>query len=172
MSITVESASVARARRRKRTAITLLVVAVILGGAFYYAASYWTKPAKSTAACTPTLNPTGPFSPHQVTVNVYNATSRSGLAAAVGKQLKDRGFVLGTVANDPAKKQIKGAAEVRFGPAGQRAAPLVQALVAGAVPVLDTRADASVDLVLGDAYAQLVAATAGPTDASSDGSGC
>ena len=33
MSITVESASVARARRRKRTAITLLVVIAMLAGA-------------------------------------------------------------------------------------------------------------------------------------------
>jgi hypothetical protein len=171
VSITVESASVARARKRKRTAITLLVVAAILAGSFYYAASYWNRPARTNATCTPTLNPTGPVSPRQVTLNVYNATNRSGLAASVSRLAKERGFVLGTVANDPAKKQIKGPAEVRFGPAGERAAPLVQALVAGAVPVKDTRADASVDLVLGDAYTQLAPAPTNSTQPATD-DGC
>lgn len=162
MSITVESASVARARRRKRTAITLLVIIAILAGAFYYASSYWTKGATRAtpaASCTATLDPTGPVYPSQVTVNVYNATTRTGLAASVGRLVKARGFVLGTVSNDPARKSIPGTAEVRYGPAGERAATLVKGLVAGAVLVKDTRADASVDLVLGSAYKELVTAT-------------
>ena len=74
MSITVESASVARARRRKRTAITLLVVIAMLAGAFYYASSYWSKGSTKAAApaCTITAGPSGPVYPSQVTVNVYN----------------------------------------------------------------------------------------------------
>lgn len=170
MSITVESASVARARRRKRTAITLLLVAAILAGTFYYASSYWNKPAgRSTATCTPTIDPSGPISPRQVTVNVYNATNRTGLAASVGKLVKDRGFILGTVGNDSSKKQIKGPAEVRFGPAGERASALVVALVTGAVAVKDTRADASVDLVLGEGYSALVTPTAPVPTTGADG---
>ena len=161
MSITVESASVARARRRKRTAITLLVVIAVLAGAFYYASSYWTKGATkaSGSACTITADPTGPIYPSQVTVNVYNATSRTGLATSVGRSVKARGFVLGTVANDTSKKQITGTAEIRFGSAGERAAALVQTLVAGSTLVKDTRADASVDLVLGAGYNELATAT-------------
>lgn len=162
MSITVESASVARARRRKRTAITLLVVIGVLAAAFYYASSYWTKgPAKASggASCTITADPTGPVYPSQVTVNVYNATSRSGLAASVGRLVSARGFVLGTVANDPLRRSIPGSAEIRHGTAGERAAKLVQTLVTGATLVKDTRADASVDLVLGTAYKDLVTAT-------------
>ncbi len=162
MSITVESASVARARRRKRTAITLVVVIGILAAAFYYASSYWSKGATRAASaptCTITPGPSGPVFPSQVTVNVYNATSRTGLAASVGRIVTARGFVLGTVANDPAKKSIPGTAEVRYGAAGERAAKLVQTLVAGATLVKDTRADASVDLVLGSGYKELVTAT-------------
>jgi len=161
VSITVESASVARARRRKRTAITLLVVVAMLAGAFYYASSYWAKGATKAAApaCTITAGPTGPVYPSQVTVNVYNSTSRTGLAATVGRLVKGRGFVLGTVANDPSKKQVAGPAEIRFGSAGERAATLVQGLVAGATLVKDTRADASVDLVLGAGYKEMATAT-------------
>ena len=47
----------------------------------------------------------------------------------------------------------------RHGPAGERAAKLVQSLVPGATLLKDTRADASVDLVLGTAYKDLVTAT-------------
>ena len=161
MSITVESASVARARRRKRTAITLLVVIAMLAGAFYYASSYWSKGSTKAAApaCTITAGPSGPVYPSQVTVNVYNATSRTGLAATVGRLVKAKGFVLGTVSNDPAKKQIPGTAEVRYGSAGERAAVLVQTLVSGAPLVKDTRADASVDLVLGSGYKEMATST-------------
>jgi hypothetical protein len=162
VSITVESASVARARRRKRTAITLLVVIGLLAAAFYYASSYWTRgPSRASggSACTVTADPSGPVYPTQVTVNVFNATSRTGLAASVGRLVSARGFVLGTVSNDPLRKSIPGTAEVRYGPAGERAAKLVQSLVPGATLLKDTRADASVDLVLGTAYKDLVTAT-------------
>ena len=161
MSFTVESESVARSRRNRRAAITVAVIVALLFGVFYFAASYWnTPPTKSTpaaaASCTPSA---GAIKPSQITVNVYNATSRTGLAASVGRSVKARGFVLGTVANDTSKKQITGTAEIRFGSAGERAAALVQTLVAGSTLVKDTRADASVDLVLGAGYKELATAT-------------
>lgn len=37
----------------------------------------------------------------QVTVNVFNASSRSGLANDVGNQLEERGFLTGQVTNNP-----------------------------------------------------------------------
>lgn len=166
MSITVESESVGRVRRHKTTAITLLVLIGILAGAFYYASSYWTQgPAKAAPApsCTSAADPSGQIYPSQVTVNVYNATSRAGLAASTGKLVRDRGFIVGTVANDPARKAVAGTAEVRFGPVGARAATLVQGLVEGAVLVPDTRADSSVDLVIGAAFKSLAVATSTAT---------
>ena len=63
------------------------------------------------------------------------------------------------MSNDPAKKQIPGTAEVRYGSAGERAAALVKTLVAGATLVKDTRADASVDLVLGSGYKEMATST-------------
>ncbi|MEI2766500.1 MAG: LytR C-terminal domain-containing protein [Dermatophilaceae bacterium] len=163
MSYVVESQASAQARRRRRTAITLAVVAVVLAGAFYYAQSYWNRSAStptSAASCTPTPGAGGQLAPGQVTVNVLNATKRSGLAGATAKIVKERGFVVGRIENDPLKKAVPQPAEVRYGPAGEASATLVLGLVAGAVPLPDTRADASVDLVLGEGFTALAQPTA------------
>lgn len=165
MSYVVESDSTRRAKKRRRTAITLIVVVLALAAAAYYAASYWrSEPAAETAAtptCTPT--PAAP-APAQITVNVYNATNRTGLAAATANTLGERGFVLGTIANDPLRKTIPQSAEVRFGPAGEAASTVVLGTVPGAVPVNDARADASLDLVLGEGFTELAPPqTATPT---------
>jgi hypothetical protein len=144
----------------------------VLAGAFYYAAQYFNRPSNPSASSgCPTGDftagaPTPTLAAGQVTVNVYNATNRSGLAAATAKDVKGRGFVVGQVANDPSKKKIDAPAEVRFGPNGKAGSELVARLVEGAVPTQDTRADASVDLVIGNGFKALVAvptATATPT---------
>ncbi len=160
MSFVVESESSARARKRRRTAIVLTLVALVLAGSFYYAASYWNAGPSSNAAATCTPAPGSTPVPSQVTVNVFNATKRQGLAGSTAKLVKERGFVVGSVQNDPAKKAVAASAEVRYGPNGEAGAQLVIALVAGAVPVKDTRADASVDLVLGDGFTALAQPTA------------
>jgi hypothetical protein len=160
VSFVVESESSERARKRRRTAIVLVVVVLVLAGAFYYAASYWNAgPSPSaTATCTPAAGSSA--APSQVTVNVYNATKRQGLASSTAKIVKERGFVVGTVQNDPAKKTIAQSAEVRYGPNGEASAQLVIALVPGSVPVKDSRADASVDLVIGEKFTALAEPTA------------
>jgi hypothetical protein len=65
---------------------------------------------------------------------------------------------VGQVANDPLKKKIEAPAEIRFGPNGKAGSELVAKLVEGAVPTQDTRADASVDLVIGNGFKALVVA--------------
>jgi hypothetical protein len=170
VSHVVESATSRRHRRNRRTAIILVVLVALLAGAFYYAATYFNRPSAPAASsdC-----PTGDFTagapaalaPGQVTVNVFNATNRSGLAAATAKDVKARGFVVAQVTNDPAKKKIDGPAEVRFGPNGKAGAELVVKLVDGAVPTQDTRADATVDLVIGNGFKALVVAAPPTTTA-------
>jgi hypothetical protein len=175
VSHVVESAASRRHRRNRRTAIILVVLVVVLAGAFYYAASYFNRPSTPSAASDcPTSDFTAgapaALSAGQVTVNVYNATNRAGLAAGTAKDVKARGFVIGQVANDPLKKKIQAPAEVRFGPNGKAGSELVAKLVEGAVPTQDTRADASVDLVIGNGFKALVAApttTAAPVPTSS-----
>lgn len=182
MSYVVESGSSQRSRKRRRTALTLLVAVALLAMAFYYASTYFKKGVPAAAACptvsaaagaatattTGTAAPPGSVpAPGKITVNIYNATGRNGLAADTAKQVKDRGFVVGTVANDPQRKSIAGPAEVRFGKNGDAASKVVMALVQGATPVGDARADASVDLVLGSGFKTLVAAQAATPGATS-----
>lgn len=166
----VESGTSARARaRRRRAAVTLLVLVALLFGAFWYAYSYFRSDAgKATATSCPTVTATKVVA---VTVNVYNATGRTGLAATTAEALKKRGFTIGTVANDPLKKSISGSAEVRYGPKGASVAPQVVALVPKPASVVDKRTTADVDLVLGEGYQALSPApkTATPTTSATCG---
>ena len=165
MSHVVESATSRRHRRNRRTAIIFVVLVAVLAGAFYYAAAYFNRPSTpATSSGCPTGDYTaGAAAPPaltagQVTVNVYNATNRAGLAASTAKDVKARGFVIAQVANDPSKKKIDAPAEVRFGPNGKAGSELVAKLVEGAVPTQDTRADATVDLVIGNGFKALAVA--------------
>jgi hypothetical protein len=157
---------------RRRGARLLRVVAVLavfalLGGATWYfvlretpskskpkAAACPTLPAKPVAATQPPRTPQQ-IVPRQVTVNVYNATKRQGLAARTAAAMRQRGFVIGKIANDPLRKTLAGSAEVRSGVKGKSRAPLVAAHVAGAVSVVDKRTDLTVDLVLGARFTAL-----------------
>ena len=165
----MESASSQRHRRNRRTAIILVVLVALLAGAFYYAASYFNRPSNPAASGCPTSDFTagaGPvaITPAQITVNIYNATNRAGLAASTAKDIKARGFVIGQVTNDPLKKKIDGVGELRFGPNGKPGANVSVHLLEGVVPLQDTRAEASVDLVLGNGFKALSPAPT-PTNA-------
>jgi hypothetical protein len=142
--------------------VAVLVVFALLGGATWYfflregaskpkpkAVACPTLPAKPVAATRP------PVTPKQVTLNVYNATKRQGLAARTAAAMRQRGFVIGTIANDPQHKALAGSAEVRSGPKGKSRALLVAAHVAGAVLVVDKRSALTVDLVLGQRFTAL-----------------
>jgi hypothetical protein len=158
-------------RRARRQTITLLLVAGLLLVSFLFAAAYYggwfdePKPTSGGPTCTPT--PTSTLKPSQVKVNVYNASTRNGLARKVAGEMKDRGFVVGTIANDPLHRSVKTTAEVRYGAKGKAGAQLVMSEVPGAKLVADKRKDASVDLVLGGSYEQLT-----PTDTPTGSSSC
>jgi hypothetical protein len=53
---------------------------------------------------------------------------------------------------------VAGAGELRYGPNGQTGAALVAPMIPGVAFYLDTRADATVDLVVGNAFTTLGAA--------------
>lgn len=100
--------------------------------------------------------------PQTVTVNVYNATGKAGLAARTADELKKRGFTVGKVGNAPSAldKKVPGTAELVAGPAGIGAATLLGSQVTGASSMADARTDASVDFVIGDGYSALLDPTA------------
>ncbi|MFJ1795114.1 LytR C-terminal domain-containing protein [Kitasatospora griseola] len=95
--------------------------------------------------------------PATVTVNVYNATGKSGLAARTADELKKRGFQVGQVGNAPSAldRKVPGTAQVLSGPGGLGAATLLVSQVASATSTEDARTDATVDLVIGDAFTAL-----------------
>ena len=96
-----------------------------LAGAFYYASTYFRDTAPKPTPCT-TEAPVAPLQPADVSLNVYNSTSRKGLAAAVAKTATDRGFKVKAVGNDPKKATIKQIAQIRFGPEGAGVGPARQ----------------------------------------------
>ncbi|MFD9354819.1 LytR C-terminal domain-containing protein [Streptomyces sp. NPDC060031] len=96
--------------------------------------------------------------PGQITVNVYNATPRAGLAKAVGDELKKRGFTIGQVGNAPADfdKKVPAAGILVGSPkTDQTAFSVVGVNLAGATHQTDARETADIDLILGDAFKEL-----------------
>ncbi|MEU6208811.1 LytR C-terminal domain-containing protein [Streptomyces sp. NPDC090085] len=96
--------------------------------------------------------------PGTITVNVYNATARAGLAKAVGDELAKRGFVVGKVGNAPPDfdKKVPGTGILLGSPATDKAAYAVLGTqLAGTTQQTDTRETADIDLILGDAFKEL-----------------
>lgn len=151
--------STAARRRRRRTALVLTAVVLLLLLVFGYAAAYYqgwigtgsTDSTSSTSA--PSEEPA--LQPADVTLNVYNATGKTGLAGRTAEALKARGFVVDAVADDPTNATVEHVADVRYGRAGAPAARLLRESIPGAKFVRDEREGATIDLVLGAAFEEL-----------------
>ena len=153
-----------RRRKRRRATITLSLVGLVMVGTFAYAAAYfqgWVAAARPSSLASPpcqaadAADAADALTPSTVTINVYNATDRNGLARSVAKSLRTQGFNIGEIANDPLGKRIVGVGEVRHGQLGTADANLVAKRLPGAKVVLDKRTDDSVDLVLGNRFSAL-----------------
>ena len=153
-------------RRGHKTAITLgLAFLLLVGAAMWGMWAVFRDTTPQTEQATVALPPCPPpeIQPAQVSINVYNATGRSGLARQVADGLAQRGFLLATIANDPLGKDVPTAAEIRHGPGGVGQAQLVATQVPGAVLIVDQRPDASVDVAVGETFTELTALpTLGP----------
>lgn len=123
---------------------------------------------KPSASGTDT-NPAKAPKPSAITVNVYNATDRSGLAKDTADELKKRGFKIGEVDNAPddLDKKVKSPGLLLGTPASKQNGAL--AVLGAHLAKADTKTDTarkgkaakSVDLVIGSGYKALVkAATA------------
>lgn len=96
--------------------------------------------------------------PGQITVNIYNATPRGGLAKAVREELQKRGFVIGKVDNAPPDfdKKVPGPGILVGSPRTEKAAySVLAAQLAGVTTQTDTREGPDIDLILGDAFKEL-----------------
>jgi len=151
---------VRRSRRGSHLGILLLVLvltAALAGAGWWLTQRDDDEPAaaKTRPTCPePSPAPTV-VAPKAVTVNVYNATKRRGLAGTVATELRKRGFRVGEVDNDPLERKVTGAAEVRSSTQGVDAARTVIAQVGTVVAIPDQRTDTTVDLVLGAGFTAL-----------------
>ncbi|GGW74844.1 membrane protein [Streptomyces caelestis] len=97
--------------------------------------------------------------PRAITVNVFNATTRSGLAKKTADELKKRGFKIGDVGNATKQydKKVKGPG-VLLGPASalDTSLPVLGTQLPGAERRSEAaRKGAAVDLVIGDGFKEL-----------------
>lgn len=145
-------------RRRRRQRVTLAFFVLLVLGAGLVAAGLYlgvigaASPSTYAAPKPCTSAAPAPLVPRRVKVNVYNATGRAGLAANTATRLRLRGFVIGEVANDPARAKVNGAALIRYGRKGSGAAKLLAVHVPAAKLAADKRTTTVVDLVLGAAF--------------------
>ncbi|SHL31891.1 LytR C-terminal domain-containing protein [Actinacidiphila paucisporea] len=168
-----------RPRKRGRVAAALVASVVVLGlfgwGALqlfhvFKGAGDDTKAnaAPQSRPCvatpSPALKPMALPQPAGVTMNVYNATPRGGLAKSTADELAKRGFKVGKFGNAPAPydKKVTQSALIVAGPAAEAAAREAGTQVAGSTVKIDpTRKDKSVDLMIGARFTAL----ATPADA-------
>lgn len=144
------------------TLITALVAAALLGLSVWFGAipAPFNVPFASpspTATSVPQPCPPPDALPvpyDQISVNVYNGSTRVGIAAQTSTELAARGLVVISTANDPAGR-YDGSTLVRSGTGGLAHAYTVAAIFPDAVVQLDGREDATVDVTLGPRYDQM-----------------
>ncbi|WP_212912756.1 LytR C-terminal domain-containing protein [Streptomyces sp. TS71-3] len=121
---------------------------------------------ESRAAGAPAASPTPAAvlpKPKQITVNVLNATTRSGLAKQTADELKKRGFTIGDVGNATAQydKKVKSVGVLLGPPAAlSTAIPVLGTQLTGAEKRADGRKDKAVDLIIGEGFKGLASEAA------------
>ena len=91
--------------------------------------------------------------PETINLNVFNSTSRPGLARSVADEFAARKFIVGAVSNTTST--YRGVALVVSGAAGQSAAFTVQRNVPGSDYFQDGRTDPSVDVIITGDFKEL-----------------
>ncbi|MFE6777509.1 LytR C-terminal domain-containing protein [Streptomyces sp. NPDC057702] len=138
---------------------TLQLIDVFTGGGGSTAhASEDSRACRSKGAPSPSVRPLP--KPTAITVNVYNATTRSGLAKDTADELRKRGFKVGKVGNAPAAydKKVKGTG-LLLGPkvASDGRVDVLATQLTGAQARTDARKGGDLDLIIGDGYRNLTA---------------
>ncbi len=176
--MTTDPAAIAARKRKLRRRHKRERQAVIFGGVLaglaavgLGAAAIWTgsmdgpferdfttasaSPSATTAAVPCVPADTLPVAYDSITINVFNATARPGLAGSVADLLGQRGFGIGDTDNYPLK--LRSVARIGFGAQGIADAYTLAAHVSGATLSYDERTDGSIDLAVGSGFTELVA---------------
>ncbi|MEU1256674.1 LytR C-terminal domain-containing protein [Streptomyces chartreusis] len=137
---------------------TLQLIDVFTGGGGEASAAGPKSDCATRATPSPTATAPLP-KPAGITVNVLNATTRSGLAKQTADELKKRGFKIGDVGNATKDydKKVKGTG-LLLGPAASlnTSLPVLATQLTTAERRTDaTRKGATVDLIIGDRFKEL-----------------
>jgi len=167
-----------RPRRDRRPVLPLVLILVLAVAALGVWWNVFRDAAASdradAAACTSAEQAPPSLDPTSLELRVLNGTQTAGLAQTVATTLQSRGFVVTEIANDSSGRQVTGVGELRYGPRGEQAARYMGLFLVGATDYEDTRADATVDVVVGPDFTELapadaVAATLAPAASASAG---
>jgi hypothetical protein len=113
------------------------------------------RQADVAAACSSAEAAVPSLDPSTVSVRVLNASDLGGRAGLVADALSGRGFTIAEVGNDGTGREVTGAGEVRHGLRGRDAARFLALQHPGLTVYQDTRATATVDLVIGPDWSRL-----------------
>ncbi|MET9761169.1 LytR C-terminal domain-containing protein [Streptomyces sp. NPDC006372] len=138
---------------------TLQLIDVFTGGGRKASAAADGTDCAPTTKASPSPSAKALPEPRTITVNVLNATTRSGLAKKTADELKKRGFKIGDVGNATKEydKKVKGAGML-LGPASalDTSLPVLGTQLPGAERRTEAaRKGAAVDLVIGDGFKEL-----------------
>ncbi|MEU5533111.1 LytR C-terminal domain-containing protein [Streptomyces sp. NPDC020362] len=159
-------------RRRGRLALAAVASAAalgLIGWGTLQLIDVFTGGAKKSSAVTPKadcrtkVHPAAQArvvpKPGDITVNVYNATTRTGLAKTTADELKKRGFKIGDVGNagKDFDKKVKGTG-ILLGPGSalNTSLPVLATQLSGAERRTEpTRKGTDLDLIIGDGFKNL-----------------
>ena len=151
-----------RARRRRRVlhSVVLVLLLGLVAGAVLVALAIMNGqikvPTAERSEAAVSACPEARFDytpPEKINLNVFNSTSRPGLARSVADEFAARKFMVGAVSNTTSS--YRGVATVVSGAAGQSAAFTVQRNLPGSDYFQDGRTDPSVDVILTGDFKEL-----------------
>ncbi len=148
--------------------LAFLALAFVIAAAIYtgnldvpfFSRAFTAKPSPTATHDPQPCPPAGalPVAAANITVNVYNGTSATGLAKSTGDALTQLGFKVQQETN--AIASYTGTARISFGIQGIAQAYTLAAHVDHPELQLDTRQDATVDITLGTSFLSLKATNA------------
>jgi hypothetical protein len=143
---------------------TLQLIDVFSGGGEKTSAAGLKAGCSTKASPSPGVRSAALPTPGKITVNVYNATTRGGLAKSTAEELKKRGFKIGDVGNASKQfdKKVKGTG-ILLGPSSalNTSLPVLATQLTTAERRTDAaRKGAEIDLIIGDGFKNLTAEAA------------
>lgn len=149
--------------------VTLLALLALLAFGFKWGYENVTAPPPPDEIdpCVPTQIIDGKLRADQVTVRVYNASSKRGLAGEVTRSLTDRGFLVDRTGNYPGADAVQGTVVVGTTPDAPEV-KLVQGFFKDAQVIGDNRPEHSVEVRIGEGYPGLDDAAPGEIEVPGD----